>query len=55
MDHALPTYLENNGISWLAWDFDPEWGPQLLASWNFDLTGSGKFFKEAMQQKDSIK
>lgn len=44
-------YLENNGIGWLAWDFDPEWGPQLLSSWNFDLTGSGKFFKQAMLQK----
>ena len=51
----ITTYLESNGISWVAWDFDPEWGPQLLGSWNFDLTGSGEFFKKDMQQKDSIK
>ncbi|MGH2563345.1 MAG: glycoside hydrolase family 5 protein [Ginsengibacter sp.] len=47
----ITKYLESNGIGWLAWDFDPEWGPQLLSSWNFDLTGSGKFFKKAMGQK----
>ena len=46
----ITKYLESNGIGWLAWDFDPEWGPQLLGSWNYDLTASGKFFKQAMQQ-----
>jgi aryl-phospho-beta-D-glucosidase BglC (GH1 family) len=47
----ITKYLESNGISWLAWDFDPEWGPQLLSSWNYELTASGKFFKKAMQKK----
>lgn len=46
-------YLERKGISWLAWDFDPEWGPPLLANWNYDLTGSGEFFKEAMHAKSA--
>ncbi|HEY5407910.1 MAG TPA: cellulase family glycosylhydrolase [Ginsengibacter sp.] len=46
----ITKYLESNGIGWLAWDFDPEWGPQLLSSWNYELTGSGKFFKAAMQK-----
>lgn len=41
-------YLEGRGISWTAWCFDPEWGPCLLASWDYDLTGSGEFFKKAM-------
>lgn len=42
-------YLESRGISWTAWCFDPEWGPCLLQSWDYDLTGSGEFFKKAMQ------
>ncbi len=45
----ITQYLENNGISWLAWVYDPEWWPQLIKSWNFDLTGSGEYFKKAMQ------
>jgi len=46
-------YLEGNGISWICWCFDPEWGPRLIKSWQYDLTGSGEFFKAAFnQQKD---
>lgn len=41
-------YLERKGISCRAWRFDPEWGPPLLQSWNYGLTGAGEFFKEAM-------
>jgi aryl-phospho-beta-D-glucosidase BglC (GH1 family) len=44
-------YLEDKGISWVAWCFDPEWGPTLLQSWNYDLTGSGELFKQALQRK----
>ena len=47
----ITKYLENNGIGWLAWDFDPEWGPQLLSSWNYELTASGQFFKKAMHNQ----
>ncbi len=47
----ITTYLEKNGISWLAWVYDPEWWPQMIKSWNFDLTPSGEFFKKAMQAK----
>jgi len=46
----ITKYLENNGIGWLAWDFDPEWRPQLLSSWDYELTASGKFFKAAMHK-----
>ena len=46
----IVNYLEGKGISWVAWCFDPEWGPTLLHSWDYDLTGSGEFFKEAMHK-----
>ncbi len=47
---SIVKYLESRGISWLAWVFDPNWGPRLIESWNtFALTGSGEFFKQAMQ------
>ena len=45
----IVTYLEGRGISWLAWVFDPEWGPQLFKSWDtYELTEPGEFFKQAM-------
>jgi hypothetical protein len=35
----------------VAWDFDPEWGPVLLTSFDgFKLSRSGEFFKEAMHR-----
>ena len=46
----IVNYLESHGISWTAWCFDPDWGPKLLQSWNYELTGSGEFFKQAMQK-----
>lgn len=42
-------YLESRGISWMCWSYDPEWWPQLLGSWNYELTEGGEFFKKAMQ------
>ena len=49
---AIITYLEGRGISWLGWVFDPEWGPNLLVSWDtYELTGGGEFFKQALQGK----
>jgi aryl-phospho-beta-D-glucosidase BglC (GH1 family) len=48
-------YLESRRISWVAWVYDPEWGPPMLKSWNnFDLTQSGEFFKKAMLAKGII-
>ncbi len=29
---------------------DPEWGPTLLQSWDYTLTPSGEFFKQAMRK-----
>jgi endoglucanase len=47
---AIISYLETKGISWVGWVFDPDWHPSLLKSWDtYELTESGKFFKEAMQ------
>jgi endoglucanase len=43
-------YLEGRGISWVAWCYDPEWVPALLRNWDYDLTGSGEFFKQAMRK-----
>ena len=49
---AIIQYLESKGISWLAWCFDPEWGPRLISSWDtFALTDSGEFFHQAMSGK----
>ena len=48
--NAITRYLESKGIGWVAWCFDPEWSPTLIKSWDFDLTGSGEFFKEAMKR-----
>ena len=47
---AIVNYLEAKGISWVAWCYDPEWDPTLLKSWDYDLTGSGEFFKQAMHK-----
>ena len=43
------SYLENRGISWVCWIFDADWNPAMIKSWeNYELTGSGEFFREAM-------
>lgn len=42
-------YLEGRGISWMCWVYDPDWWPQLLKSWNYDLTEGGIFFNKAMK------
>ena len=49
--NLITRYLEGRGISWVAWVYDPQWGPQMLKSWDYDLTGSGEFFKEAMHRE----
>jgi endoglucanase len=47
--NKIISYLEGKGISWICWVYDPEWGPQLLKSWDtYELTESGVFFKKAM-------
>jgi endoglucanase len=47
--NRIVTYLENRGISWMAWVFDAEWYPKMLESWDtYKLTECGEFFKKAM-------
>jgi hypothetical protein len=47
--YRIIRYLESRGISWACWDFDPQWGPRILKSWDpYALTPSGEFFKKAM-------
>jgi endoglucanase len=47
----ITTFLEERGISWMAWVFDPEWWPQLLKSWDgFALTPEGVAFRAAMHR-----
>ena len=52
---AIISYLERKEISWITWVFDPEWGPRMIKSWDYTLTESGEFFKQAMQSKGKLK
>lgn len=52
--YKIVDYLESKGISWVCWVFDPQWGPPLLKSWDYDLNESGEFFKKAMKRELSI-
>jgi len=47
--YQITHYLEGRGMSWVAWVYDPEWGPNMLKSWNYELTDMGNFFKEAFR------
>jgi hypothetical protein len=50
--NRIVNYLENKGISWVCWVFDPEWGPNMLKSWDtYELTASGEFFRKAMHHQ----
>ena len=44
-------YLEDKGISWTIWVFDPSWGGAKIKNWDYELTPGGEFFKKAMQGK----
>ncbi|HEX3730736.1 MAG TPA: cellulase family glycosylhydrolase, partial [Opitutaceae bacterium] len=49
--NRITRFLESRGIGWMAWVFDPDWRPQLLRSFDgFALTGSGEFFRQALQR-----
>jgi len=42
-------FLEERGISWMCWVYDPEWWPQMIKSWDYELTEGGIFFSVAMK------
>ncbi len=45
-------YLEEKGISWIGWIFDPDWHPQMFESWdNHKLTPCGSYFRDILQEK----
>jgi len=49
--NRITRFLEQRGISWMAWCFDPDWGPTMLKSFDgFELNASGEFFKQAMHR-----
>jgi endoglucanase len=49
--NIITSYLESKGISWMAWVFDPDWGPSMFESWEtYKLTGCGEYFKNAMHK-----
>jgi len=49
--NRLTRFLEERGISWVAWVYDPQWGPPMLKSFDgFEMNGFGAFVKEAMSR-----
>lgn len=48
---AITGYLEQKGISFTVWCFDPQWAPMLIEDWTFTPTTQGKFFKGYLQGK----
>ena len=44
------SFMEERGISWTAWCFDPAWSPTMISDWDFTPTEQGRFFKEVMQR-----
>jgi endoglucanase len=49
--NRITRFLEERGISWMAWVFDPSWTPRMLKSFDgFELAGDGEFFKQAMHR-----
>jgi hypothetical protein len=47
---SITEYMEKKGISWVAWCFDPDWGPHLISDWEYTPTGSGLFFRQVMSE-----
>jgi endoglucanase len=45
---AIVDFLEQRGISWVAWVFDPDWSPQLIEDWDFTPTPEGRFFRRQL-------
>ena len=42
-------FMEERGISWTVWVFDPDWSPTMIEDWDFTPTEQGSFFKQALQ------
>lgn len=49
--NRITRFLESRGISWMVWNFDPDWAPPILKSFDgYKLDAAGQFFKEAMHR-----
>lgn len=44
-------FLEERGIGWTVWCFDPDWSPAMIEDWSFAPTGQGRFFRDVMLRK----
>lgn len=49
----IVSFMEERGISWTAWCFDPQWAPTMIEDWKFTPTEQGAFFKQVLQEKNS--
>ena len=45
----ITKYLEEKGISFTVWCFDPHWSPCLIEDWTYSPTTQGRYFKEYLQ------
>ena len=53
--NRLTRFLEQHNISWVAWCFDPSWGPRMLKSFDgYQLNGFGEFVKEALHRPPAL-
>ncbi|MBN2350026.1 MAG: hypothetical protein JXJ22_14395 [Bacteroidales bacterium] len=48
---SIINYFNRKGISWTAWEFDPDWVPQLIKNWEYDPTSQGIIFRDVMLGK----
>jgi len=49
--NRITRFLESRGISWMVWNFDPDWSPSIVKSFDgYKLAPAGQFFKEAMHR-----
>ncbi len=45
-------FMQDRGISWIAWAFDPKWSPVLITDWDFTPSEQGRFFRDAMREAE---
>ena len=48
----ITDYMDERGISWVAWVFDPDWAPSMFKDWNYTPTEQGEFFRSEMRKKN---
>ncbi len=45
-------FMQQRGISWIAWCFDPQWSPVLITDWDFSPSEQGYFFRRVLQESN---